>query len=151
MTKPPPRQGLCVSSLVRQFVVAVAALEVQKQRWEDPNFVAAEARREGGRALAATADVADATALSAAAARVRAEFGAPAILVNSAGIAAFEITQTRFDIFDFVAFCHTCSFLSRRAEISAERIRVRSGLLFFAVGVALAIRVECRLAEVSRK
>ncbi len=56
--------------------------------------VAAEIRAGGGRAIAVAADVSAARAVADAAARARAELGTPSILVNSAGIAAFDPIAT---------------------------------------------------------
>ncbi|HEU5129078.1 MAG TPA: 3-oxoacyl-ACP reductase FabG [Glycomyces sp.] len=62
---------------------AVAVIDLR----EDQAAATAEAiEAEGGRALAVGADVADEAAAAAAVERVAAELGAPAILVNNAGI-----------------------------------------------------------------
>ena len=77
---------------------SVGALDLHADAAE---AVAREVRERGGRALAVSADVADAHAVAAAAARVRGELGAPAILVNSAGIAGFQpfpaLSEEAFD------------------------------------------------------
>lgn len=77
---------------------AVAALDVRGDSAAD---TAASVAALGLPALAVEADVADTRAMAAAAGRIRDALGAPAILVNCAGIAAFaplaSITDEDFD------------------------------------------------------
>ena len=61
-------------------VVGVARREARLRDW------VAESEAAGGRAAACALDLADGTAVSGAAARLSAPFGAPDILVNAAGI-----------------------------------------------------------------
>jgi len=62
---------------------AVAVLDLLEDQAEQ---TAEGIRGDGGRALSAGVDVADAAAVAAAVERVRSELGAPTILVNNAGI-----------------------------------------------------------------
>ncbi|MDY0910520.1 SDR family oxidoreductase [Microbacterium sp. CFBP9034] len=82
----------------------------------------------GGRALAVGANVADATAVTDAAARVEAELGAPTILVNNAGIIRdnllFKMTE---DDWDAVLSVHLRgAFLMSRA-VQAHQVKAGWG------------------------
>ncbi|MFM7142664.1 MAG: SDR family NAD(P)-dependent oxidoreductase [Alphaproteobacteria bacterium] len=100
---------------------AGAAVGVVDLRADSADAVADEVRRAGGRAIAVVADVSDAGAVSAAAARVRSELGVPAILVNSAGIAAFDpfptLSEASFD--RMIAVHLKCTFLACRELVPA--------------------------------
>jgi len=88
-------------SIALRLAAAGASVGVLDLHADAAEAVAREIRDRGGRALAVSADVADAHAVAAAAARVRGELGAPAILVNSAGIAGFQpfpaLSEEAFD------------------------------------------------------
>lgn len=88
-------------AIALRLASAGAAVGVMDLRPESAEAVAALVRDHGGRAVAVAGDVSEAKAVAAAASRVRSEFGAPAILVNSAGIAAFDpfpaLSEESFD------------------------------------------------------
>ena len=78
-----------------------AAVAVWDLDLEGAEKTAATIREHGGTGIAVAGDAADATAVAASAARTRAELGAVTILVNNAGITAFEpftsITEESWD------------------------------------------------------
>jgi 2-hydroxycyclohexanecarboxyl-CoA dehydrogenase len=78
-----------------------AAVAVWDLNLEGAEKTVAAIRETGGTAIAVGGDAADATAIAAAAARTRAELGAVTVLVNNAGITAFEpfasITEESWD------------------------------------------------------
>jgi len=78
-----------------------AAVAVWDLDLEGAEKTVATIREHGGTGIAVAGDAADATAVAASAARTRAELGAVTILVNNAGITAFEpftsITEESWD------------------------------------------------------
>ncbi|MCX6467276.1 MAG: 3-oxoacyl-ACP reductase FabG [Pseudonocardiales bacterium] len=93
-------RGLGAATAVRLAAdgMAVAVLDLDEAATKPTVDAIADA---GGRALGVGADVADATAVEAAVARVTAELGAPTVLVNNAGITRdnllFKMTETDWD------------------------------------------------------
>ncbi|GAA4011524.1 SDR family NAD(P)-dependent oxidoreductase [Streptomyces plumbiresistens] len=67
-----------------------AAVSVWDLNLEGAEKTVAEIQAAGGRAIAVGGDAAEATAVAAAAARTREELGPVAVLVNNAGITAYE-------------------------------------------------------------
>ena len=78
-----------------------AAVAIWDLNLEGAEKTAAAIREAGGTAIAVGGDAADAGAVAASAARTRAELGPVAILVNNAGVSAFEpftsITEESWD------------------------------------------------------
>jgi 2-hydroxycyclohexanecarboxyl-CoA dehydrogenase len=78
-----------------------AAVSVWDLNLEGAEKTAAAIREAGGKAIAVGGDAADAADVAAAAARTRSELGSVTILVNNAGISAFEpftsITEESWD------------------------------------------------------
>lgn len=75
------------AAIARRFAAEGAAVALLARSADALAAVRAEIEAAGGRALAVTADVTDTAAVNAAADRVRAELGAPHVLVNNAGAA----------------------------------------------------------------
>ncbi len=75
------------AAIARRFAAEGAAVALLARSTDALAAVRAEIEAAGGRALAVTADVTDTAAVNAAADRVRAELGAPHVLVNNAGAA----------------------------------------------------------------
>jgi 3-oxoacyl-[acyl-carrier protein] reductase len=102
--------------------------------------VAAEIQRRGRRAIAVQADVSSATEVDALVKRVNDELGAPAILVNNAGIGpvspVFETGESEFD--EVMAANLKSAFLVTRAVIGGMRERKWGRLIFLS---SLAARV----------
>ncbi|MBB4162316.1 3-oxoacyl-ACP reductase FabG [Streptomyces cinereoruber] len=77
---------------------AVAVLDLDEAACAD---TIAAVEKEGGRALAVGVDVADAARVESAVARVAAELGPPAVLVNNAGVTRdnllFKMDETEWD------------------------------------------------------
>ncbi|MFJ5938628.1 3-oxoacyl-ACP reductase FabG [Streptomyces sp. NPDC093071] len=77
---------------------AVAVLDLDEAACAD---TVAAVEKEGGRALAVGVDVADAARVESAVARVAAELGPPAVLVNNAGVTRdnllFKMDETEWD------------------------------------------------------
>ncbi|MEU6998812.1 3-oxoacyl-ACP reductase FabG [Nonomuraea sp. NPDC046570] len=91
--------GAAVARRLGRDGFAVAVLDLDETAGEP---VVAEIEAAGGRALAVGVDVADEQAVEAAVARVAEELGAPAVLVNNAGIIRdnllFKMTADDWDM-----------------------------------------------------
>ncbi|SHN46561.1 SDR family oxidoreductase [Cryptosporangium aurantiacum] len=93
-------RGIGAATAVRLAAdgLAVAALDLEESAAKETADAIVAA---GGRALAVGADVADATAVEAAVARVTETLGAPTVLVNNAGITRdnllFKMSEADFD------------------------------------------------------
>ncbi|WP_030621966.1 SDR family NAD(P)-dependent oxidoreductase [Streptomyces fulvoviolaceus] len=89
-------QGVATVLAAKGAAVAVWDLNI-----EGAEKTVAEIQEAGGTAIAVGGDAADAAAVAASAARTRAELGPVAILVNNAGITAYEpftsITEASWD------------------------------------------------------
>ena len=88
-------------SIAKVLAAQGAAVAIWDLNLEGAEKTAAAIREAGGTAIAVGGDVADAGAVAASAARTRAELGPVAILVNNAGVSAFEpftsITEESWD------------------------------------------------------
>ena len=87
-------RGLGRATVKRLAAHGVAVAINYASKPETADALAAEVRAAGGRAIAVCADVADAPAVNAMAARTEAELGPITILVNSAGIAWAATLET---------------------------------------------------------
>ncbi len=92
--------------------------------------VVSDIKAAGGRAIAVAADVSDAAAVGAMIGRVKAELGAPSILVNNAGIAA----QATLDTYDPAKFV-------RMREVNVDGV-------INATRAAMAVMRECRYGRI---
>jgi 3-oxoacyl-[acyl-carrier protein] reductase len=91
---------------VRRLAAHGAAVAINYATRSDiAEALAAEIRAAGGRAIAVGADVADAAAVNAMAARTEAELGTISILVNNAGLAWAATLET----WDPVGFARLCA------------------------------------------
>lgn len=77
-----------------QLAADGAAVAVWDLDGDNAENVAAQIRGEGGRAIAVTGDAADGATIAEAAARTRDELGPVTVLVNNAGISAFDAFST---------------------------------------------------------
>ena len=88
-------------SIAKVLAAQGAAVAIWDLNLEGAEKTAAAIREAGGTAIAVGGDAADAGAVAASAARTRAELGPVAILVNNAGVSAFEpftsITEESWD------------------------------------------------------